>query len=64
MIDPNIETTRQVIDGAVGLGAVTWPVWVQHLETTGYIVTLVGGLLLLGLRIAIALHEWRNRKRG
>jgi hypothetical protein len=55
---------NDALDGAVGLGAVTWPLWAQLLQTTGYIITFVGGMILLGLRIAIAWRELHDRRRN
>ena len=55
------QASNDVLDGTIGLGAVTWPLWVQLLQTAGYIVTFVGGMILLGLRIAIA---WRVLRVG
>ena len=64
-MDPQTEqATKHVLDGAIGLGAITWPMWVQALNTAGYIITFVGGLILLGLRIMIAWHEWRTRNKA
>ena len=55
------QASNDALDGAIGLGAVTWPIWVQLFQTAGYIVTFVGGMVLLGLRIAIA---WRVLRDG
>ncbi len=55
---------NDALDGAIGLGAVTWPLWAQLLQTTGYIITFVGGMILLGLRIAIAWRDLRDRHRN
>lgn len=63
MIDPQTEqTVKHTIDGAIGLGAITSPVWIQMMQTGAAILTVVGGLILLGLRIMIAWHEWKTRK--
>jgi hypothetical protein len=56
--------SNDVVDGVIGLGAVTWPLWVQLLQTAGYIITFVGGMILLGLRIAIAWRDLRDRHRN
>jgi hypothetical protein len=56
--------SNDALDGAIGLGAVTWPLWVQLLQTTGYIITFVGGMILLGLRIAIAWRDLCDRRRN
>lgn len=55
------QAAKHAIDGGIALGAITWPVWVQFLNTAGYVITFLGGLILLCLRIAIAWHEWRTR---
>jgi len=56
--------SNDALDGAIGLGAVTWPLWVQLLQTTGYIISFVGGMILLGLRIAIAWRDLQDRRRN
>lgn len=58
------QASNDALDGAIGLGAVTWPLWAQLLQTTGYIITFVGGIILLGLRIAIAWRDLRERRRN
>lgn len=65
MTSPQLEqASNDALDGAIGLGAVTWPLWAQLLQTTGYIITFVGGIILLGLRIAIAWRDLRDRRRN
>ena len=58
-----IDTAKHTLDSALGAAAVTSPFWVQALQTGAAIMTVIGGLILLGLRIMIALHEWKNRDR-
>lgn len=55
--------SKDALDGAIGLGAITWPLWAQLLQTTGYVITFIGGIVLLGLRIAIAWRDLRDRQR-
>lgn len=62
MIDPQTEqAAKHTIDGIIGVGAITSPVWIQMLQTGAAIITLIGGIVLLGLRIMIAWHEWKTR---
>ena len=49
-----------VIDAALGTSAVASPWWLQHLETTLGLIMLIGGVILLVLRIAIAWRNWRR----
>ncbi len=51
------------IDGSVGALAVSTPVWVEYVSTYGGLVMLIGGIILLALRIALAWKEW-NKSNG
>jgi len=62
--DQHVEQVKQGLDYALGAGAVTAPVWLQYVQTYAGFLMLVGGLVLLALRIAIAWNEWQNRKRA
>lgn len=54
-----IDSVKNAIDGTLGVGAVTSPFWINALETGLGLFMLVGGVLLLILRIMIAWREWR-----
>lgn len=65
MLDQQTEqAAKHALDGAIALGGISWFWWGQLLQTTGYVITFVGGLVLLALRIMIAWHEWKTRKVG
>lgn len=57
------QSVKHTLDAAIGVGAITWPMWVQIFETAGYVITFLGGIVLLGLRIAIAVHELREKRK-
>lgn len=61
--DESIETLKHLADYGLAAGAVTSPFWLQMLERGFGLFMLVGGALLLTLRIAIALREWREKKK-
>ena len=51
---------KTVVDLSVGAGAVTMPWWVEL--TSGLeLLIVVGGLALIGFRLAMAYREWRQR---
>lgn len=53
---------RAVTDFGVGGTAVTVPLWLQHLEVWAQAFVLVGGAVLLVLRIAGALRDLRKKE--
>lgn len=55
---------KEIIDGALGVGAITSPLWLQFLQTTIGLFMLFGGAVLLALRLAIAWREWRHGRGG
>ena len=51
---------RTALDLSVGAGAITVPWWMQL--TAGLeLFVAIGGLVLIGFRLAIALREWRSK---
>lgn len=54
---------RNVSDGAIGTATVTAPVWMQHLQTDTALFMSLGGVLLLAIRLAIAIREWRRGRK-
>lgn len=53
---------KEVLDGSLGLGAITSPIWLQYLQTGIGLFMLFGGAVLLALRLMIAWREWRQGK--
>lgn len=61
--DQQVEQVKQGLDYALGAGAISAPVWLQYIQTYAGFLMLIGGLVLLALRIAIAWNEWQHRNR-
>jgi hypothetical protein len=55
---------KEALDGILGVGAVSSPIWLQYLQTGFGLFMLVGGAVLLALRLAIAWREWQAGKGG
>ena len=53
---------KTAIDLSVGAGAVTMPWWV-HLTTGLELFIAIGGVALVGFRLAVAIREWRILKK-
>jgi hypothetical protein len=53
--------TKITIDGAVATGALTLPWWAVHINEWAGLALTVGGLILIGFRIALAYREWKSR---
>ena len=51
---------RTVLDLSVGAGAITVPWWMQLTEGLELCIA-IGGLVLIGFRLAIAVREWRSK---
>lgn len=56
--------TKQALDYAMAGAAVSIPLWLESLQTWGEVVALIGGIVLLGLRIGLAIREWRSNRNG
>lgn len=54
---------RAIADFGVGGIAVTVPLWLQQLEIWAQAFVLVGGAVLLALRIAGAVRDLRRKER-
>ena len=54
------DDTRVIVDSAIASGAITMPLWVIHLHEYLQLFTLVGGLILLTIRIYLAFKEARG----
>ena len=51
---------RNLVELSVGAGAITVPWWMQL--TAGLeLFIAIGGLVLIGFRLAIAIREWRGK---
>jgi hypothetical protein len=55
---------KEALDGALGVSAVSSIIWLQYIQTAIGMFMLIGGAVLLALRLAIAWREWREGKRG
>lgn len=60
------QTARILADAGTGLGVagVSAAVWMDMIEKGLGIVMLIGGLLLLGLRLWLTFQEVKSRKNG
>ena len=50
-----------IIDTATGGGAISLQFWLQSVNAVAQEVLLIGGAVLLTLRIALAIRAWRRR---
>jgi hypothetical protein len=58
-----LQNEAAAIDGAAALVAVTMPLWVQYVIVWAQALIVLGGVVLLGLRIAIAWRDLRAQGR-
>jgi len=61
MSDPE-QQMKIVIDGTLGGGGLSAPWWVQQVDVYVGVLLAIGGVVLLGLRIAISWRELKGRK--
>ena len=54
------DDTRVIVDSAIASGAITMPLWVIHMHEYLQLFTLIGGLILLTIRIYLAFKEARG----
>lgn len=54
------EDAQLVADTALATGAITTPLWVQHLETGLGWYVIIGGACLLTLRVIKTVYDIRN----
>jgi hypothetical protein len=59
MNDQHIKTA---LDGTLGAGGFTSPLWLQLLDHGAQTVTLIGGAILIIVRLYFAYLEWRERR--
>ena len=50
-----------ILDGSVGGAAVTFPLWLQWTEPYIGAFMLLGGAVLLVVRLAISWRDWKKR---
>lgn len=50
-------------DIGIGGGALTVPLWVHQLEAWAQVFVLIGGAVLLALRLALAWRDLRKRNK-
>jgi hypothetical protein len=63
-VEQNLEHLKQATDAAIGVTAVVSPLWMTYLENGLGLFMLIGGALLLGLRLWLTIREIRERKDG
>lgn len=56
------QTVKTIADTGIASAAITSPVWLQMVQTYVGLFMLIGGALLLVLRLAIAWREWRGKQ--
>lgn len=62
-VDQHAEPIKNTVDAAIGVGALSSPVWLQWIENGLGLFMLFGGAALLALRIYLAIREIRDKKR-
>ncbi len=55
-------TLRNVSDAILGTVAVTSPVWFGNVQMGFAILMMIGGGVLMAVRLMIAIREWRRGK--
>lgn len=55
------QLSKHALDGAVGGTAVSVPLWIQSIDGWAQLVVAIGGVVLIGLRICIALRDLNRR---
>jgi len=56
----DIQETKLVIDSTIATGAITMPLWVTELQGWIGFAAVVGGLILVVIRIALAVRDWNK----
>lgn len=49
-----------IIDTATGGGAIALPFWIDSINIVAQEILIIGGVILLVLRIALAFRAWRR----
>jgi len=60
----HIEQLKQATDAAIGVSAVVSPIWLTYLENGLGLFMMIGGAILLGLRLWLTIREIKERKKG
>lgn len=53
---------QEIVDAALATGAITTPLWLQTLEEGIHIYILIGGAVLLTLRVVKLVREMRSKR--
>jgi hypothetical protein len=56
----DIQETKLVIDSSIATGAITMPLWVTELQGWIGFAAVLGGLILVVIRIALAIRDWNK----
>jgi hypothetical protein len=51
-------------DGTAAMAAITAPLWLENVELWGRALVIVGGVVLLALRVVLAWRELRHGHHG
>lgn len=57
-----MNTNKTITDSIIGTGALSTPFWLESFQYGMTVFMLVGGAVLLVLRIALAWREWRKKE--
>ena len=52
---------QRTVDPVLAAGAVSSPWWLAYLNDVGNVIAVVLGVVLLLIRIAISIREWRSK---
>ncbi len=55
-------TIRNTVDAALGTAGFTSPFWLDLLDRGAQTITLVGGAILIIMRLYFAYHEWQAHR--
>jgi hypothetical protein len=54
------DEAKLVIDSTIATGAITMPLWVTELQGWIGFAAVVGGLILVVIRIVLAIRDWQK----
>ena len=55
-----MHNNHRALDGFIGGVSVTAVAWMQYVDAYAGLIMMIGGMILLALRIMIAWREWRK----
>ena len=55
------EKAKFVVDAGIATVAIATPIWIEHVQSAAITATVVLGLIVAGIRLAII---WREYRRG